>query len=115
MVYLNETAHGGTAFFRHRSTGFETLTAARYPTYEAQLKRDVAETGLPPSHYVTDGAPHFECIYTSESTYNSAILYQGNAFHSGVIQDDAPLSPDPAIGRLTVNGFFRPVTPGQNG
>lgn len=108
MIYLDHTEHGGTAFFRHRSTGFERVTEARYPEYKQKLERDVSRTGLPPARYITDGAPHFEKIGESDATYNSLIIYPGTLLHSGVIRNDAPLLTDPANGRLSINGFFRP-------
>ncbi len=108
MIYLDHTEHGGTAFFRHRSTGFERVTEARYPEYKQKLERDVSRTGLPPARYITDGAPHFEKIGESDATYNSLIIYPGTLLHSGVIRNDAPLLADPANGRLSINGFFRP-------
>jgi hypothetical protein len=113
MLYLHRpgphSRHGGTAFFRHRSTGLEALTAADYPRYAAALQKDVARTGLPPAAYTADGAPHFERIHVVPGTFNSAVFYRGNILHSGVIDNDAPLSADPRDGRLTINAFFRPV------
>ena len=109
MLYLNHTDHGGTAFFRHRTTGLESLTAADYPRYAAALQADVARTGLPPATYTTDGAPHFERTHVVPGTFNSAVFYRGNILHSGVIDNTAPLSADPRGGRLTINAFFRPA------
>jgi hypothetical protein len=109
MLYLHRTEHGGTAFFRHRSTGLESLTADDYPRYAAALQADVARTGLPPAAYTTDGAPHFERIHVAPGDFNSAIFYRGNILHSGVIDNAAPLSADPREGRLTINAFFRPA------
>jgi Family of unknown function (DUF6445) len=110
MLYLNRTTtHGGTAFFRHRSTGLEALTASDFPHYAAALNADVARTGLPPAAYTTDGAPHFERTHVVPGHFNSAVFYRGNILHSGVIDNDAPLSPDPREGRLTINAFFRPA------
>ena len=109
MLYLHRTGHGGTAFFRHRTTGLESLTAADYPRYAAALQADVARSGLPPAAYTTDGAPHFERIHVVPGTFNSAVFYRGNILHSGVIDNAAPLSSDPREGRLTINAFFRPV------
>lgn len=109
MLYLHRTGHGGTAFFRHRSTGLEALTAADYPHYAAALQADVARTGLPPAAYTTDGAPHFERTHVVPGHFNSAVFYRGNILHSGVIDNTAPLSPDPREGRLTINAFFRPA------
>ena len=108
MLYLHRTGHGGTAFFRHRSTGLEALTAADWPHYKAALEGEIAQHGLPPAAYVTDGAPHFERIHASEGGFNQAMFYRGNLLHSGVIDNAAPLSPDPREGRLTINAFFRP-------
>ena len=113
MLYLHETDHGGTAFFRHRSTGLEELTENTFPTYRKALEADVATTGLPPAAYVTDGAPHFEQTYASEGAFNQAIFYRGNLLHSGIISNNAELSSDPRRGRLTINAFFRPA--GANG
>ena len=107
MLYLHETEHGGTAFFRHKTTGLEALTDDTYPGYAAALKADVSRTGLPPARYVTDGAPHFERIHSVEGRYNEAVFYRGNLLHSGIIDNSAPLSPDPREGRFTINAFFR--------
>lgn len=109
MLYLHKTDHGGTAFFRHRATGLESLTAADYPRYAAALQAEVARTGLPPAAYTTDGAPHFERTHASPGDFNSAIFYRGNILHSGVIDNAAALVADPRRGRLTINAFFRPA------
>jgi hypothetical protein len=108
MLYLHTTGHGGTAFFRHRATGLEALTAQDYPRYAAAVQAEVARAGLPPAVYPTDGAPHFERTHAVPGTFNSAVFYRGNILHSGVIDNAAPLSADPRAGRLTINAFFRP-------
>jgi len=108
MLYLHRTAHGGTAFFRHKSTGLETLSDETYPRYKAALEREVAQQGLPGAAYVTDGEPLFERTHASEGRYNQAIFYRGNLLHSGVIDNAAPLPADPQTGRLTINCFLRP-------
>lgn len=108
MLYLHRTGHGGTAFFRHRSTGLSALTAQDYPRYAEALHADVAKTGLPPPAYPTDGAPHFERIHTVAGHFNQAVFYRGNILHSGIIDNAAPLPADPRAGRLTINAFFRP-------
>lgn len=108
MLYLHETDHGGTAFFRHKSTGLEALTEQDFPRYRDALQREVAETGMPPARYVTNGAPLFEVTHTVPGHFNEAVFYRGNILHSGVINNDAPLSADPRKGRLTINAFLRP-------
>ena len=109
MIYLNRTEHGGTGFYRHRSTGFERITEARYQAYKSALENDVQKSGLPPAQYIEDGAPHFEKVFESEASFNSFILYPGTSLHSGVINNQADLPSDPRAGRLTINGFFRPA------
>ncbi|MEM7458111.1 MAG: DUF6445 family protein [Pseudomonadota bacterium] len=109
MIYLNQTAHGGTAFYRQKDTGFERITEPRFPDYKAKLESGVRASGLPPAHYITDGAPHFEQIADFGAAYNSLILYPGTLLHSGVIDNNLALPSDPRTGRLTLNGFFRPA------
>jgi hypothetical protein len=109
MLYLHRTGHGGTAFFRHRSTGLCALTAETYPRYAAAVQAEHGRIGLPPAAYPTDGAPHFERVHIAEGRFNRAVFYRGNILHSGVIDNAAPLSADPREGRLTINAFFRPV------
>lgn len=109
MLYLHNTGHGGTAFFRHRATGLSSLTTESWPRYAAAVQDEVARAGLPPAAYPTDGAPHFERIHVAEGRFNRAVFYRGNILHSGVIDNAAPLSADPREGRLTINAFFRPA------
>ncbi|RGP41244.1 Tryptophan 7-halogenase [Altererythrobacter insulae] len=108
MLYLHETDHGGTAFFRHRSTGLEALTQETYPRYRDTLQAEVEKTGMPPARYVTDGAPLFEVTHNVAGNFNEAVFYRGNILHSGVIENDVPLPSDPCKGRLTLNAFLRP-------
>lgn len=109
MIYLNQTAHGGTAFYRQKATGYERITERRFPEYKARLESGVRASGLPPARYITDGAPLFEQIGDFGAAFNSLILYPGTLLHSGVIDNDVSLPSDPRTGRLTLNGFFRPA------
>lgn len=108
MLYLHDTAHGGTGFFRHRSSGLSALTDDNFADYRAALEKDVREGGLPDAAYVTDGAPYFDLLGSSAGALNEAIFYRGNLLHSGIISNEAALPPDPRTGRLTINAFFRP-------
>ena len=106
LHYLGRSAIGGTAFYRQRSTGYESVDAARYPRYKAQLEADTARHGLPPAAYIAGDTPLFEHIARVEARYNRAILYRGNVLHCADIPADLHLSGDPARGRLTVNTFL---------
>ncbi|WP_260583889.1 DUF6445 family protein [Sphingopyxis sp. PET50] len=48
----------------------------------------------------------FACTHIAEARYNRALLYPSALLHSGAIGADAPLSPDPRVGRLTVTAFL---------
>jgi hypothetical protein len=48
MHYLLGSESGGTAFYRHRRTGFETVTPDREDAYNAALAMDEREHCMPP-------------------------------------------------------------------
>ncbi|MGR6330277.1 DUF6445 family protein [Sphingomonas sp. XXL09] len=102
--YLSPAHRDGTAFFRHRATGFETIDDARAPAFFDRLQGEVA--AAPPEGYILGDTPLFERIGMAEARYNRAILYRSQLLHSGAIAPDAILSSDPAIGRLTVTAFL---------
>lgn len=104
--FLSPGGGDGTAFFRHRTTGFESVEEARGATYYARLNAELARAGELPFAYIADSTPLFERTGHVEARYNRAILYRSAMLHSGAIAPDAALDPDPATGRLTVTGFF---------
>ena len=103
--YLVPEGTSGTAFYRHRSTGYETVDGSRSAAYFDALNRDIARHGQPDT-YIAGDTPLFEQIAAVDGVYNRALLYRGHMLHSGVIAADAALRGDPATGRLTVTGFF---------
>lgn len=109
VLFLASADFGGTSFYRHRTTGFETVNAARYPAYGAALKADVARHGLPPAAYIGDGAPLFDEIATFEPVFNRLLLYRGAALHCSRMRNAEALSADPRKGRLTLNLFLQPA------
>ena len=104
--YLSPNGGDGTAFFRHRSTGFETVDETRAPIFFGQLDAELRHGGVPPPAYVADSTALFERIALADAHYNRALLYPSFLLHSGAIAPGAALSPDPAVGRLTVTAFL---------
>lgn len=100
LHYLCPPAFGGTAFFRHRATGFETLTPERLPAYDAARAGEAAGTG-----YAGDDAA-FQRIDAVEAAFDRVVVYRSRLLHSGVISDPALLTDDPRTGRLTANIFL---------
>lgn len=102
--YLCRGNFGGTGFFRHRATGYESVDASRQAFYESTARRELAET--PPAHrYDEARASNYELIGQSEAVFNRLIIYRSHVLHTALLADGAG-SPDPAIGRLTANGFI---------
>ncbi len=106
LVYLGGAEFGGTAFYRHRSTGYEWLNAARLSHYNAMLDADVAKFGPPSADYISGDTDLFEQIAAFDAQPGRAIIYKSNSLHSGKIDNAGALSADPLKGRLTLNAFF---------
>jgi hypothetical protein len=103
--YLVPDGTDGTAFYRHRTTGFETVDMTRREGYFAALRREIA-AAPPPGAYVAGDTPLFEQLASLPGRYNRALLYRSRLLHSGAIPPGAVLPSDPVSGRLTVTGFF---------
>ncbi len=102
--YLSPTNRDGTAFFRHRDTGFETIDETRAPMFFERLGREVE--AMPPQGYIAGDTALFERTALVEAAYNRAVLYRSYVLHSGAIPRNAVISADPAVGRLTVTAFL---------
>lgn len=107
LHYLSDQADGGTFFYRHRATGFETVTAERVDAYRQAIEREYAATPPQPAYFGASD-DRFEQIDHVPAKYNRAVLYRGLTLHSGEIPDAGALSSDPARGRLTINTFLAP-------
>ena len=107
MLYLLGPQAGGTAFYRHRRTGFERISRERKAEFEAALEAENAELGPPTPRYYYGDTERFELIGEVGSKPGRLTLYPGRLLHSGVIPSPRQLSADPAQGRLTINMFFQ--------
>lgn len=106
LHFLARDERSGTAFYRHRSTGFETVSAERLPAYRAALDADIKRHGMPAPAYIGGDTALFEQIALHRGRFNRAILYRSNTLHCAAIPDDMAFVADPARGRLTVNTFL---------
>jgi hypothetical protein len=114
LHYLSREEKGGTSFYRHRATGFESVSAERLAPYSASIEADIARHGLPDPAYISGDTDIFEHIAHYEGRFNRAIIYRGNTLHCADIPSGITLSADPQAGRLTVNTFIhgRPAAVG---
>ena len=105
LHYLCDASHGGTAFFRHRATGYERIDASRKEPYFARLREEVANTP-PPARYPAGDDALFAQTAPFEARFNRVLIYRSALLHSGTISPTANLSADPQAGRLTANLFL---------
>ncbi|MHA7901216.1 MAG: DUF6445 family protein [Henriciella sp.] len=107
LHYLSEEQTGGTAFYRHKATGFETVPPDRLEPYSRTINAEVTEDGPPPPEYFRGQNPRFERIGHVEAKPNRMVIYRSYRLHSGDIPPDLPLHADPRTGRLTLNTFLQ--------
>lgn len=105
--YLCGPEHGGTSFYRHRSTGFETISQERIRHYSATLKREVMKEYAPPPKYMDGDDRLFARIASYQARCNRALIYPSNVLHSGDIRRVSLAAAPPRAARLTVNSFLR--------
>lgn len=110
LIYLCPAHFGGTSFYRHKSTGFETVTEDRFNQFKQTLEQEIRKDGLPPARYVDDGAPLFERTRLIDTVFNRMLIYRGVNLHCSAIDNNVPLPTDPKQGRLTITAFLTPAT-----
>lgn len=104
--YLFKRDLGGTAFYRHRKTGFETIDAARREAYIRALEAENDGPNLPAANYIHGDTPLFEQIAKQDGVFNRLLVYRRNCLHSGNIAADFVPDPNPLTGRLSINSFI---------
>lgn len=107
LLYLDAAETGGTAFYRQRTTGFESVDAARFDEYRADLDKAVAAGGLPGAAYIGGDSGLFEQVHRIAGRFNRMAIYRGNALHCADLPDRFMPVADPRRGRLTLNLFLR--------
>ncbi len=106
LHYLSPEEQGGTAFYRHRATEFESVSQDRLAHYTVAIDREIDEQGVPGADYIRGSTAQFEQIHHVEARFNRAILYRGNTLHCADIPSGTALAADPSRGRLTINTFL---------
>jgi hypothetical protein len=104
--YLFKANLGGTAFYRHRETGFEYIDDARSERYFTLLHKEQEGSDSPAAEYINGDTALFEQVAMQEGVFNRMLIYRRNSLHSacipsGFVPDSSPLS-----GRLSINSFI---------
>ncbi|BCA61410.1 hypothetical protein HMP09_0644 [Sphingomonas sp. HMP9] len=106
LLFLGHGEQGGTAFYRQRATGFESVDGARLGRAKAELEAGVQTHGMPEASYIAGDTALYERIAVQPARFNRALVYAGNTLHCAYLPPDVTLSPDPMAGRLTLNLFL---------
>jgi hypothetical protein len=106
VIYLCDTRFGGTAFYRHRRTGYEEITQENVRNYQDALNNDMRLYGVPKKQYINGDTLLFETIFASELKFNSAIVYPGRALHAAKIDRQFESPKTKNDWRLTVTALL---------
>lgn len=106
LHYLCGPEFGGTAFYRHRSSGTEVVTEEARESYIRAINTEVKAAGMPPAGFIDGDTALFERIARYECRFNRVLVYRGRMLHSVNIPPGFVPTADPRAGRLTVNTFL---------
>ncbi|QGP81012.1 DUF6445 family protein [Sphingobium sp. CAP-1] len=106
LIHLGHRDLGGTGFFRHRSTGYETITADREADYFTALRADLERHGRPTPAYIDGSTAIYDMIGISPARFNRMAVYRGNMLHSALVCLPDGLNSAPSTGRLTITCFL---------
>jgi hypothetical protein len=104
--YLFKRDLGGTAFYRHRRTGFEFVDFDRKQQFISLVEQERNGPDRPAPGYINGDTALYEQIGRQEGVFNRMVLYRRNTLHSGCIGPDFKPDPSPLTGRLSLNGFI---------
>lgn len=103
--YLCSPDMGGTALYRHKSTGYETINATQIDHYNDTLIKEGALSSVGGA-YMHGPNRYFDQIADIGAVFNRLVIYPSNILHSGTISPSCVLDADPRRGRLTLNTFI---------
>lgn len=106
LHYLFNKPLGGTDFYRHRATGFETVNEQRKEHYFSMLQQERAAMEQTSASYMNGDTNTFEKIGSVEGVFNRMVVYHKNLLHSGAIAENFVPDTNPRTGRLSINCFI---------
>lgn len=103
--YLNGPEKGGTSFYKHRSTGFETANQSRTKEIISVLSSEF-DRSKGPKEYINGSNDFFERIASYDSAFNRILIYRQTSLHAPNIGKDYVFSEDQKTFRITLNTFY---------
>jgi len=104
--YLFKSDFGGTAFYRHRATGYECIDVARQPGFRRIVDEEETGPTPPDAGYINGDTPLYERIDSQDGVFNRMLIYRRNSLHSSSLSRDFVPDLHPRTGRLSINGFL---------
>lgn len=104
--YLFHANHGGTAFYRHRATGYEYVDEGRRLDYLSHIDFEQAGPNSPPAAYIDGDTPLYERVGSQDGVFNRLLMYRRTSLHSPCIGSAFVPDQNPRTGRLSINGFI---------
>jgi hypothetical protein len=104
--YLFKRDLGGTAFYRHRKTGFEYIDQERGAIYYPILEAELSGPAAPANDYIYGDTHLFTRISEQEGVFNRMLIYRRNSLHSGNLPPEFVPDANPLTGRLSINSFL---------
>lgn len=104
--YLFKADLGGTAFYRHRATGYEIIDDARKSEYFGCVQREAAGPDKPEVAYISGNTALYEQVACQAARFNRMLVYRRNSLHSGNLGRNFVADPNPRTGRLSINAFL---------
>ena len=102
-VHFLSASFGGTAFFRHKATGFEVVSNVRANEFQTVRTREINSHDGRPRETLSD---LYEEIAHVEPAFNRLILYRATQLHAMRLENAEALNTNPKSGRLTANTFL---------
>lgn len=97
--YLTGEHFGGTAFYKHKATGFERISPSRSHIYQRARKTEIEAHAAPIDDL-------YEEIAYFDAVPNRLLVYRAGQLHSARLAAGKALPTDVRNGRLTANFFF---------
>jgi len=107
VFYLFDRANSGTSFYRHRTTGYEKISADNEDNYRIALNRNMKTLGPPAREYTNGSNDLFERTHSVDSAFNRIVIYSGNVLHAADIDGSLFNGNDNSQWRLTVTSLIK--------
>mgnify|MGYP001822682027 FL=1 len=105
LHYLNEGSYCDTGLFRHRESGLERITEDCLDEYVQIRDAYTANVDQSGRGYIKGSNDQFELYHRIDYRPNRLVVYPGCLLHSGLVNPEIDVNPDPRTGRLTANIF----------